>query len=71
MNGEKPSLSGICGALRCKEYYVFGEAEFLGRCDDTTVYWCGHTMRPVGPDETLALPETCRRGRPCYEAEVV
>jgi hypothetical protein len=63
-----PGLSrpAACGALRCKEYYVIGELD-LARCDDTTIFWCGKTMRPVGPDERLALPEACGRSRPCYE----
>lgn len=57
----------LCGALRCKEYYVFGRLD-LRLCDDTTVYWCNRTQRPVGPDEAPAFPETCGPGRPCYQA---
>jgi hypothetical protein len=56
----------LCTALRCKEYYVTGEMD-LARCDDTTIFWCGRTQRPVGPDEDLALPDLCRAGRRCYE----
>jgi len=31
-------------------------------------YWCSHTMNCLGPDGELALPESCRPGRGCFES---
>jgi hypothetical protein len=62
----KPS---ICLHLRTKKMYIpaqaaeasaaFESREAIGPC------WCNLTQSPIGPDDQLVHPESCRPGRAC------
>lgn len=74
-----PSASGsdaaqtVCRMLRTKT--AFGTYTSTG--DDwrmaestTAVYWCLDTMATAGPDDQLAHPHSCCKGRPCFKPEL-
>ena len=57
-----------CACIRTKMQYVMPEGSW-GRHSSTAQFWCLQTMTSIGPDERPVHPETCHRGRTCFEEE--
>ena len=64
---ETPTLT-VCACIRTKMQYVTPEGRW-GRPSTTAQFWCLQTMSPIGPDEQSVQPETCQRGRTCFEED--
>lgn len=58
-----------CANLRTKLWHMNKEAglNYLKETIPSEPYWCVKTMRPTGPDGSVALPDTCDNGRRCYK----
>ena len=54
----------ICRSLRSKGMYVFTDGQEPDADDDddcgSTVYWCFHTMKSFGPDDSMVGRRQCR-----------
>ena len=59
----------LCRHLRSRTWYV--RDSYTGRDGSRSSpegqYWCLKTMRPDGPDGSVALPEGCTDERACFE----
>lgn len=69
---EQKTPPTVCRCLRTKMAFgtVVGEDPWQLGEDPTHVYWCLASMEPVGPDEGLAHPHHCQKGRGCFQAPV-
>ena len=64
---QLPTVS-VCERLRAKEYYVDGPlSDAMRHSESETAYWCLLSMQAFGPDGDFCCPETCQRGRECYQ----
>ena len=60
-----------CKYIRTKTmYYDFNRENALsiGLPCNTAYYWCVMSARSLGPDWDTVHPDTCRKGRNCYES---
>lgn len=63
----RPMLK-CCGAVRCKSFYYSGvERPGLVHLSDVMTYWCKYTQEAIGADGGEVHPESCQRGRQCWE----
>jgi hypothetical protein len=70
---EQPSASvTVCQMLRTKTAFgtFVGHDPWQEGNSSTAVYWCLRTMETVGPDESLAHPQSCCAGRSCFRSSV-
>jgi hypothetical protein len=59
-----------CVRLCCKSMtYRDDERPGLLHWSDTQLYWCNHTMDPLGPDDRDANPNVCQPGSLCYTGD--
>lgn len=71
MEKIKPINTKVCRFLKAKNPHGTlegGEYDWLMMDDANTIVWCLHSMGPVGPDNGLANPPSCVKGRACYQA---
>jgi hypothetical protein len=48
--------------------YVFTDGQPTDGDDDSTVFWCFHTMKNFGPDDSTVGRRQCRNpSRSCYQ----
>jgi hypothetical protein len=60
--------SPVCRSLRSNGMYVFTDGQPADDDDDGTVFWCFHTMKNFGPDDSTVGRRQCRNpSRSCYE----
>lgn len=57
---------GPCRHLRCKEMYYDTGVPLEERCS-SGIFWCNHTHKPLGPDDSIVSLEDCMTSRPCFE----
>ena len=72
----RPSAAGrreadpfLCRHLRSRTW-VAPQGDQRALSAASSPYWCMRTMRPDGPDGSLAAPEECTDDRICFEAAV-
>lgn len=66
---KSPVKVKTCVLLRHKLMYVDDSQMTPGLVyddSDTRVFWCNHTMDPLGPDDAPANPVVCANGRKCF-----
>jgi hypothetical protein len=61
-----------CRSLRSNGMYVFADGRRPDASDDDddggTAFWCSHTMKSFGPDDSMVGRRQCRNpSRSCYE----
>jgi hypothetical protein len=60
----------ICRNLRTKASYVPGirTENYLVESEPMAQYWCIKTMKVIGPDDKLVVPEECNLARKCFKS---
>lgn len=69
MQDRPLKLIPTCTNLRHKEMYTDDRQAVPGLVDDqsnTRIFWCLHTMDPLGPDSEPVTPRLCAPGRTCF-----
>ncbi len=63
-------LPDVCRLLRTKTSYGVGERGAVWKLGESTTasYWCLGTMEAFGVDDDYCHPQTCVRGRSCWES---
>lgn len=59
----------LCRNLRTKKSYVpaFADDDIYGDEEMNAQFFCLRTLLQTGVDDGTVCPETCTRGRTCYE----
>jgi hypothetical protein len=67
---DPPIISPFCSDLCSKK--VLGRVglpmEASDVLDGSGWCWCGRTGQLLGPDRQVAEPESCRKGRACFDS---
>ncbi|MBI1747711.1 MAG: hypothetical protein HYR55_14155 [Acidobacteria bacterium] len=56
----------VCQCLRSKSMYVEAAPDLTVPPANDESYWCVLTQSVLGPDDGLAAPTACKRGRACF-----
>jgi hypothetical protein len=69
-NPDRPVISPFCTDLLSKK--VLGSNGLPMQASDvldgSRWCWCGRTGQILGPDRQVAEPESCRKGRSCFDS---
>jgi hypothetical protein len=57
-----------CRLIRSKWMFIDAEPDPTVPRSGSSICWCVHTQRSVGPDGKVVTPTACNSERPCYEA---
>ena len=57
-----------CRLLRSKWMFIEAEPDPTVPRSGTSICWCVHTQKFIGPDGQVVTPEACNSERPCFEA---
>ena len=57
-----------CRLIRSKWMFIEAEPDPTVPRSGTSICWCVHTQKVVGPDGQVVTPEACNSERVCFEA---
>ena len=57
-----------CRLIRSKWMFIDADPDPTVPRSGSSICWCVHTQKSVGPDGKVVTPEACSSERPCYEA---
>jgi hypothetical protein len=63
---EEPAVQ--CRLLRSKWMFIDAEPDPTVPRSGTSLCWCVHTQKCIGPDGQVVTLSSCTAGRPCFEA---
>ena len=63
-----PEAQVQCRLIRSKWMFIEAEPDPTVPRSGTSICWCVHTQKCMGPDGQIVTPEACHSGRPCFEA---
>ena len=62
---EEPKVQ--CSLIRSKWMFIDAEPDHTVPRSGTSICWCVHTQKCMGPDGQIVSLETCNFERPCFE----
>ena len=62
---EEPKVQ--CRLLRSKWMFIDAEPDHSVPRSGTSICWCVHTQKCMGPDGQIVSLEVCNSERPCFE----
>jgi hypothetical protein len=57
-----------CRLIRSKWMFIEAEPDPTVPRSGTSICWCVHTQKCIGPDGRVVTQEDCREERACFEA---
>ena len=57
-----------CRLIRSKWMYIDADPDPTVPQSGSSICWCVHTQKSVGPDGQVVTVEACNADRPCFEA---
>ena len=63
---EEPKVQ--CSLIRSKWMFIHAEPDHTVPPSGTSICWCVHTQKCMGPDGQVVTLEACNSGRPCFRA---
>ena len=57
-----------CRLIRSKWMYIDADPDPTVPESGSSICWCVHTQKSVGPDGQVVTLEACNADRPCFEA---
>ena len=67
-SSQNAQTQATCRLLRSKWMYIEAEPDPTVPRSGTSICWCVHTQKCMGPDGQGVTPEACNEDRACYEA---
>jgi hypothetical protein len=62
---EEPRVQ--CRLIRSKWMFIDAEPDHSVPRSGTSICWCVHTQKCMGPDGQIVTLEACNSARPCFE----
>jgi len=62
---EEPKVQ--CSLIRSKWMFIEAEPDPTVPRSGTSICWCVHTQKCMGPDGQIVSLEACNSERPCFE----
>ena len=63
---EEPKVQ--CSLIRSEWMFIHAEPDHTVPPSGTSICWCVHTQKCMGPDGQVVTLEACNSGRPCFRA---
>ena len=58
---------GQCRLIRSKWMFIDADPDPSVPRSGSSICWCVHTQKSIGPDGQVVTPEACNGERPCFE----
>ena len=58
---------GPCRLIRSKWMFIDADPDPSVPRSGSSICWCVHTQKSIGPDGQVVTPEGCNAERPCFE----
>ena len=56
-----------CRLIRSKWMFIDADPDPTVPHSGSSICWCVHTQKAVGPDGQVVTPQACNAERPCFE----